>query len=1712
LARIYISSTFDDLKRYREAVSMAIRRMGHVDVAMEYYTAEDRRPLDRCLADVRSSDIYIGLFAWRYGYVPAGTDRSITEHEYRTADASPGTTTLCFILDEDHPWPPRHIERGSGADLLAALKTHIRARHSAPAFADENDLAAKITQAIAAWERRNVRVESEPRVPAIDVMGYARKMAERYGRLDLEALVPPERDEGLDVRLPQIFVEQSVRVERPPLELPKDVLEMLEREGYRDPLDLPSGVTKEDLARARSAFQERPARRLFDVLGLPGTPADVGHGQRVVLLGDPGSGKSTLTRYVLLSLLDGAGDPRVRAAYPGALPLLIELRDYAATVARGRSDTFIDYLDMLGDTQGWALDGDALRAHLQSRAGTLVIFDGLDELFERAHRDEITRRIAGFASDYPDAAIIVTSRIIGYAAQTLRAAGFSHHTIQDFDRARIDTFARAWFRHVYPHRPDEARICQERILEAADHSRSIRELAGNPLLLTIMAIISRHQELPRERAALFEHATSVLVQHWHLAKRLDESTVETGGYLQKAEKLELLRRIAWHMQGTPGGLRGNFITGADLEAQITAYLRVEFNEAPPRAIAIARAMIDQLRTRNFILCRRGAELYGFIHRSFLEYFCATSIQHRFERTRELDLAGLRAVFEAHWEEPAWREVLRLVAGLIDPTFAAKVIEYLATGVFTTWPREFGERTPWNLVLAAQCLGEVRNLSSVGGAGARVLERVFALLTHGAQIEDAARNQLLLDELVPAVAFLGVRWPGREAARPWFLRYAPQIGWWPLSDVWSLLAGHLFEDDTEVRGALLAEARTHPYPMVSKPAADFVRRVWTVEPPSPRDLCRLAVVEMDGSLRMAALEALARMSEPPDAFWDLVRNRSVHDRSGQVRSAALSLLAQRRPTDDGTRALLLQRAVHDRDEDVREAALTSIAVVGIDPDDLNALIRARAVYDGAWNVRYRALSLLVGGRSADDDTWSLVRDRATVDADGDVRSRALSLLATARPGVDVTWRLVRDTAARDANHAVRRKTLVLLTTPGAGGGDAWSVIAARAAEDPHADVRAAALTLLATTMADRDDTWTLVAARAASDVAHNVRRAALSAVAAARGDRDATRSLLHSAALGDRDERVREEAVSLLATKVPHREDSWRLIRNLAIEDVDAAVRACAVERLGTARPDHDDTWRLAGLRAAEDPAPTVRARALTVLVCIRPGRADTWTLVRARAVVDAAWKVRRSACGLLASGQAGQEDTWTLLRERATADEAWSVRLAALSLVAVARAGDDSILDLLTRRASEDDSADVREAALLLLASGYADHSTAWPLVRARAVADADRHVRRRALSLYASAHPAASELAALLQDRALGDPDGEIRESAMALLARGWSEQRETWGLLRARATDDPSDSVRERALACLAASWSGQDDTWALLAGQALADASHKVRERALLLLVAGHPERPETWQLVRDRAVRDAHSAVRERALSTLTTVQGDRVETWSFVRDRAAADSDGSVRFLSTALVATTWGDRPDVWELVRTRVLSDDDWSVRHRSLRLLTSGRPEEDETWRIVRACACDDDADMVREQALSLLASTQSGDATWTLVQRRATEDPAARVRRFAVGLLAAGRRDADEAWSAARAQARDDVDAGVRRGAAGLLIGRFCTFGALCLFSAELNGEEPLLDPAEPLPQQQLFRFADAYRVDPAEIDRVVEQISTAFGWDVRRGPAAMRGARS
>ena len=141
---------------------------------MEDYTAADDRPLDLCIRDVRESDVYVGLFAWRYGYVPPaehgnGDGKSITELEYRQAERS-GLRKLLFFAHPDTcaTWPDRFRDdvtgQGDHGERLARFREEVGTEKTASFFRTPEQLA---TLVLASLLRSGTtgRIYNVPRLP-----------------------------------------------------------------------------------------------------------------------------------------------------------------------------------------------------------------------------------------------------------------------------------------------------------------------------------------------------------------------------------------------------------------------------------------------------------------------------------------------------------------------------------------------------------------------------------------------------------------------------------------------------------------------------------------------------------------------------------------------------------------------------------------------------------------------------------------------------------------------------------------------------------------------------------------------------------------------------------------------------------------------------------------------------------------------------------------------------------------------------------------------------------------------------------------------------------------------------------------------------------------------------------------------------------------------------------------------------------------------------------------------------------------------------------------------------------------------------------------------------------------------------------------------------------------------------------------------------------
>ncbi|NJO41317.1 MAG: NACHT domain-containing protein [Cyanobacteria bacterium RU_5_0] len=773
--------------------------------------------------------------------------------------------------------------------------------------------------------------------PGFDVETYRASLQSSYGYLKLYTLDSTDRVDA--IKLWAMFIEQTVREAMPPMryDLPLDLKRQLQAEGQ-----LKADLSPEALEHYRHEYFQQPARKVLDA---------VANSQWAVILGDPGSGKSSLLQYLALEWVEGKTEK---------LPLLIELREFAINP----SANFLEFLHR-GRGVDWQFDQQQLHQHLLE-SPTLLMFDGLDEVFDRATQSTVIDDVIRFSQQYPKAQVLVTSRIIGYNPERLQHSGFRHFTIQSLDTDEIHEFIDRWYDLSMGSDPDKVRL-KQRLKDAIASSKAIANLADNPLLLTMMAILNRRQELPRDRADLYDQASRVLLYHWDVDHKRLQLPMDAIG---RREKQEMLRLIAYEMQAGEDGLKGNLISCDRLTRILTDYLRDQgFSEPREKA----NRLIQQLRERNFILCDRGADTYGFMHRTFLEYFCAVEIVDRFEKQRTLTFEQLRdEVFGQHWQDETWHEVLRLICGMIDAKFAAPLIEYLMKqdidrsscleDVGANNASDFRVNTEGvnNLLLAADCLSEVKDLSSVASTKLKLKQHLCSEVEKPEVPLSYDATEAILNRIVycfhteQTLAWLkslpareNCRWAlPRQAAiyvlGRYYHDYPKTLDWLKLQTQqninpgdergparWSAVksVAENYCNSSETLDWLKARAK-------QETDGGFVRHaaIWSLaeyyqsNPEVLLFLKSLSQQAKEGFVRETAAEAIAKYFIRASGVFELLCEIVVQDpfqregaRQFNPRQTALEALLTHYPAHPKILELLLDRAFNDPDEQLREWA-------------------------------------------------------------------------------------------------------------------------------------------------------------------------------------------------------------------------------------------------------------------------------------------------------------------------------------------------------------------------------------------------------------------------------------------------------------------------------------------------------------------------------------------------------------------------------------------------------------------------------------------------------------------------------------------------------------------------------------------------------------------------------------------------------------------------
>ncbi|MEQ8970017.1 MAG: HEAT repeat domain-containing protein [Coleofasciculus sp. C1-SOL-03] len=370
----------------------------------------------------------------------------------------------------------------------------------------------------------------------------------------------------------------------------------------------------------------------------------------------------------------------------------------------------------------------------------------------------------------------------------------------------------------------------------------------------------------------------------------------------------MLHRVAYQMQAVEKGLAGNLIAADELERILTDYLKtLDINN--PRAVA--RVMIKQLRERNFILCFMGADYYAFVHRTFLEYFCAWEYVRQFEKKQTISRDKLKTeVFGKHWQDESWHEVLRLIVGMIEPKLAGEIIDYLRN--------QPGEEEQFiNVFLAADCLSEVRNRSVIASTATQLINQIKGLIQYDLSYyyKPYGEDFRLVREIrTQAVAAIATTWHDSPDTLPWLKQKVKS------------------DDDETVRYAAVKE----------------IAKGWKDDPDTLPWLKQKALSDDHWDVRCAAVQELTKGWKDEPWLFKLLRDRALNDpfvREDDLqfhpRQLALKIIIKQYPDHPQTLPLLRDRAENDPDDKVRNFAQNKLA----------KLEKKKAIYDIILNINF-----------------------------------------------------------------------------------------------------------------------------------------------------------------------------------------------------------------------------------------------------------------------------------------------------------------------------------------------------------------------------------------------------------------------------------------------------------------------------------------------------------------------------------------------------------------------------------------------------------------------------------------------------------------------------------------------------------------------------------------------------------------------------------------
>ncbi len=468
----------------------------------------------------------------------------------------------------------------------------------------------------------------------------------------------------------------------------------------------------------------------------------ISNNKKLVLLGDPGSGKTTLINYLTLCLgvkyWEGGAKLINQISLPSNLnrliPIKIILRDFAwdlpETLTEPSPDLLWKFFTKQLERQNLSFAINHLHDELEN-GKVLISFDGLDEVQSINKRAFIRDVVESFVKRYPDNYYLVTCRTFSYQPPSqseepdLRLKNWTTAEICSFNLEKVNQFILGWhneLERINDFSESHIEKLQYSLLQAVQRP-DLWPLAINPLLLTVMALVHTHRgHLPETRALLYEETIDILLWRWEQIKTKGDG----GDYLLKKllndanREVVDLKRTLWEVAYSVHSENTN-LSQSDKLADITQYnlIKAFAKLHPNKSQDWALEIIKIIKLRAGLLIERAPEIFSFPHRTFQEYLAGSFIasQNDFAKSSSLliDLTD-------YWRQTILLAVGKLVYSTGDIEKPISLIWELCPSVFdknnhTMWRKasiagdillEIGLSRVEDIVLGQEILPKVKN--------------------------------------------------------------------------------------------------------------------------------------------------------------------------------------------------------------------------------------------------------------------------------------------------------------------------------------------------------------------------------------------------------------------------------------------------------------------------------------------------------------------------------------------------------------------------------------------------------------------------------------------------------------------------------------------------------------------------------------------------------------------------------------------------------------------------------------------------------------------------------------------------------------------------------------------------------------------------------------------------------------------------------------------